>query len=81
MTAYEALLLNAEMLNRLSSFGIKLDDCENIQLYRDYLLLRKENSKISYIVPTLAYKYKRSERSVYRAIKRCDTLCQNVVIE
>jgi len=41
MTLFEALSINKEMLHRLQEFGAKPDDCQYIDLYRDYQSMRE----------------------------------------
>jgi len=41
MKLYEVISFNRELLRRLSSVGIRLDDCKYIDLYEDYRKLRE----------------------------------------
>ena len=36
MKLYEVISFNRELLRRLSSVGIRLDDCKSIDLYEDH---------------------------------------------
>ena len=80
MTLFEVLKLNSEMLKRMHRFGISLDDCENLQLFEDYRDMKQMGVKTLFIVDTLCTKYNKSERSVFRLIKRYRELCQEVTV-
>lgn len=75
MTLFEILNFNRELLKRLVSLGFKTDDCQYIELYRDYIRMRNSGDKVTYIVSFLAERYKVSERKVYSIIKRFGTYC------
>lgn len=76
MTIYEVLSLNKELLKTLSEFSININDYKDVQLYEDYLAMKRQGNKITYIVCTLANKYKKCERSVYRIIKHFSKHCK-----
>ncbi len=75
MTLYEVLAINKEMINRLQKYGAKPDDCRYIDLYRDYLQLRDDGEKVTYIVSLLSERYHVSERKVYSLVKRFGQRC------
>lgn len=75
MTLYEVLAINKEMMNRLQKYGAKPDDCRYLDLYRDYLQLRDEGEKVTYIVSLLSERYHVSERKVYSVVKRFGKNC------
>lgn len=75
MTLYEILAINKEMINRLQKYGAKPDDCRYIDLYRDYLQLRDDGEKVTYIVSLLSERYHVSERKVYSLVKRFGQHC------
>lgn len=75
MTLYEVLAINKEMINRLQKYGAKPDDCRYIDLYRDYLQLRDDGEKVTYIVSLLSDRYHVSERKVYSLVKRFGQHC------
>ena len=63
------------MINRLQEFGAKPDDCQYIDLYRDYQKMRQGGEKVTYIVTVLSERYHVSERKVYSLVKRFGTDC------
>jgi hypothetical protein len=75
MTLFEALSLSKEVINRLQEFGAKPDDCQYIDLYRDYQKMRQGGEKVTYIVTVLSERYHVSERKVYSLVKRFGTDC------
>ena len=54
----------------MSKFGIKLNDWKHIEMFEEYLDMRKSREKFRYIMAYLAEKYKISESSVKRIVKR-----------
>uniref|UniRef100_UPI003FF10C43 hypothetical protein n=1 Tax=Bacteroides uniformis TaxID=820 RepID=UPI003FF10C43 len=70
MKIYELLQFNKELLNRLCSAGIKPEDYKYADLFTEYERLNREGEKKTYIVATLADKYRISERQVYAVIGR-----------
>lgn len=75
MTLYEVLAINKEMIIRQQEYGAKPDDCRYIDLYRDYLQLRDDGEKVTYIVSLLSERYHVSERKVYSLVKRFGQHC------
>ena len=75
MTLFEILNFNRELLKRLISVGFKPDDCRYLELYRDYVQMRKGGDKVTYIVSVLSERYSVSERKIYSSIKHLETDC------
>ncbi len=75
MTLYEFLVINKEIFKLKQKFGAKPDDCRYIDLYRDYLQLRDDGEKVTYIVSLLSERYHVSERKVYSLVKRFGQHC------
>ena len=75
MTVFEILNFNRELLKRLISLGFKPDDCRYMELYRDYVQMRGQGDKVTYVVSALSEKYGVSERKIYYIIKRMETDC------
>ncbi len=70
MRIADFIRLHKEMMNLLSNYEIKMDDFKYIEMFEDYDAMVKEGNKISYIVSYLSDKYRLSEASVYRVLKR-----------
>ena len=75
MTLFEILNFNKELIDRLISVGVKLDDCRYVTLYADYMKMRRRGEKVTCIVTVLSDRYKVSERKVYNIIKKFETNC------
>lgn len=75
MTAFEILYFNKDLLNRLMSLGLRLEDYKYVDIYIEYAEIRKRGNKITYIISALAAKYKISERGLYKIIKRLEKEC------
>ena len=67
MNVYEAMSSIRPMLEKLQKSGVDLSNIKNIDMYEEY---SKDGEKKMYIVSFLAEKYKMSEKSVSRAIRR-----------
>lgn len=80
MKIIEILNFNRELLKRLQTAGIRLDDTRYIDLYGEYKDMLDRGEKVSYIVALLADKYDVSERKVYGLIKRFQSDCKPVAV-
>lgn len=80
MKIIEILNFNRELLKRLQTAGIRLEDAQYIDLYTDYETMRKRGEKVSYTVAVLADKYAISERKVYGLIKRFQSDCKPLAV-
>lgn len=76
MKIIEILKFNRELIKRLKTTGIRLEDEEFVDLYTDYTNLLKRGEKVSYIVARLSERYAVSERKVYMLIKRFGSDCK-----
>ena len=76
MKVYEILSLCPEFLKKLHDFGIRNDDYQWIDLYREYCQMRDNGEKIVFIVAFLGDKYGICERKVYKVIKHMEQDCQ-----
>ena len=75
MTIYEILSFHRELLRRLCSIGIKPDDYRFVGLYEDYIHMKQDGEKTTYIVAVLADRYGICERKVYNVIRRLSAEC------
>lgn len=80
MKVIEVLKFNRELLKRLKSAGIRLEDEAYVDLYTDYTALIEHGEKVSYIVALLSDKYAVSERKVYNLIKRFQSDCKTLAV-
>lgn len=70
MKVYEAISFNREILERLSTCGVKVEDCRWLDLYNDFNKMVANGDKVTYAVAVMSERYNISERQVYKIIKR-----------
>ena len=70
MTGYELLAVNANLLKKMQSAALSVDDIKYMEMYREYERLRNEWHKKTYIMQYLSDEYEVSERTVYRIVDR-----------
>lgn len=75
MSIFELLFLNRDYLFCLKSLGIKIEDSNFLDLFIEYVKMKRDNQKITYIVAFLADKYKISIRKVYQIIRKMQQDC------
>lgn len=80
MKVIEILNLNKELLKNFQQAGIRIEDVEYIELYKEYQNLYNQGEKTTYIVSVLSDKYDISERTVYDIIKRFKTDCNLLAV-
>jgi len=80
MKIIEVLKFNRELIKKLKTLGIRLEDEEFVDLYTDYTTLLNRGEKVSYIVARLSEKYAVSERKVYTLIKRFKSDCKPLAV-
>ena len=70
MKVVELVKISIEALKMMSNHGIKTEDWQHISMYDEYVEMREKCEKFRYIMAYLSEKYKISESSVKRVIKR-----------
>ena len=75
MKIIDILKFNRELIKKLRTAGIRLEDEQFVDLYADYTFMRQHGEKVSYIVAVLANRYDISERTVYSLVKRFSSEC------
>lgn len=70
MKVAELVKISIEMLKMMSNCGIRTGDWRHIEMFDEYLDMRNSREKFRYIIAYLSEKYKISESSVKRVIKR-----------
>ena len=73
MKVNELLRISKSLLDTLNKCGVKALDVDYLQLYDDYLRLKEDGFKITYIVEHLGEEYSISVRSVFMIIKKFET--------
>lgn len=69
-TVYDVLKEHAATLHALARAGIAIEDVANIAIYEDFRKLEADGMKITAIVAHLCDEYARSERTIWRIVRR-----------
>ena len=70
MTNYELLIVNRSMVEVLLANHININDVQNLQIYEQFMEMKKQGPKVTYITVFLAHKYGMTDRGIYKIIKR-----------
>ena len=70
MTNYELLIMNRSMVEVLLANHININDVQNLQIYEQFMDMKKQGHKVTYITVFLAHKYGMTDRGIYKIIKR-----------
>ena len=70
MKVVELVKISKDALKMMSNCGIKTGDWKHLEMFDEYLDMRKNCEKFRYIMAYLAEKYKISESTVKRIVKR-----------
>ena len=76
MTVFDVLNLYQTPFEWMLDSGIHIEDVSYVGLYKEYIRMKKEGCKTTYIVVCLAEKYRISERKVYTLLKRLSQNCE-----
>ena len=69
-TVAELLHLNERYFQLLHENGVRIEDVQYLDMYRDYKRLAADGLKPTYIVAHLSSEYDIPERTIYRVIAR-----------
>lgn len=58
------------MVEVLLANHININDVQNLQIYEQFMEMKKQGHKVTYITVFLAHKYGMTDRSIYKIIKR-----------
>ena len=70
MTQYEFMKMAESVLRVAVASDMRLQDVKHLRMYEDYLRLKGEGLKVTYIVNYLNEEYDIPIASIYRIIKR-----------
>jgi DNA-binding MarR family transcriptional regulator len=70
MKIAELMKISMETLKMMSKCGIKTDDWQHLEMLEEYHSMRENCEKFRYIMAYLSEKYRLSESTVKRIIKR-----------
>lgn len=72
MRRIDLIEFNKELLQRLKEAGIRLEDYQYCDLYRDYLKLSDTTNTRKEVILTLSEMYHISDRQVYNILNRLE---------
>lgn len=70
MKVVNLLIIGRELLKLMSDCDLKRDDYLYIGLYLEYTRMRGEGEKVDYVLRYLSDKYKVSESTIKRVVRR-----------
>lgn len=70
MTNYELLIMNRSMVEVMLANHININDVQNLQIYEQFMEMKKQGHKVTYITVFLAHKYGMTDRGIYKIVKR-----------
>jgi hypothetical protein len=70
MKNYEILKMNASLLQLLSKNGVSVNDVNYLDVFDEFMEMKKQGLKVRYIALTLADKYGMTDRSIFKIVKR-----------
>lgn len=62
--------MNRSMVEVLLANRININDVQNLQIFEQFMEMKKQGHKVSYITVFLADKYGMTDRGIYKIIKR-----------
>lgn len=62
--------MNRSMVEVLLANHININDVQNLQIYEQFMEMKKQGHKVTYITVFLAHKYGMTDRGIYKIVKR-----------
>lgn len=69
-TVHDILTENAAMLRALARAGVAIEDVNDLTIYDDFVRLTESGVKTTYVVAHLCDQYERSERTIWRIVRK-----------
>lgn len=70
MEAIELVKISRSLMETMSRIGIKATDYRHIELFDEYMKMRRSGYKVAYIEAVLSDRYRISPRSISRIVSR-----------
>ena len=70
MTVFDLIKVYEGPINVLNDANVNLSDVRYIKLFNEYLRMKKEGHKLTYIVAVLVDEYSVGQATVYRIIEK-----------
>lgn len=81
MTNFELVTLCSGVMKALHGNGIAVEDYKWLELYGDYLKMKADGHKVTYIVAELSKRHNACERKVYKIIRKMGEPCSVGAVE
>lgn len=81
MTNFEMVSLCGGVMKALHANGITVDEYKWLELYGDYMKMKADGHKVTYIVAELSKRYNACERKVYKVIRKMGKTCSVGAVE
>lgn len=78
MTQYEMMKAAQSVLEMLAKNDVDMNDVKHIEMYDEFMRLKKEGHKVSYATYYLSQQYGVGQATVYRVVKRMEKKMQIV---
>lgn len=70
MKACELVKMISKVLKAMSENGLKAEDYEYVEMYEEYVIMRSLGEKYEYVIKVLSERYRISESTVRRVVRR-----------
>ena len=70
MEAIEIVKISRSLLETMSKVGIKATDHKHIEMFDEYMKMRRSGYKVAYIEAVLSDKFRLSPRTISRIVSR-----------
>lgn len=69
-TVHEIITENIDTLRALARAGVAIEDVAELPIYNDFVRLTESGLKTTYVVNHLCNEYERSERTIWRIVRK-----------
>lgn len=69
-TVHDIIVEHADTLRALARAGVAIEDVVDLPIYNDFVRLTETGVKTTYVVMYLCEEYERSERTIWRIVRK-----------
>lgn len=69
-TVHDIIVEHADTLRALARAGVAIEDVADLPIYNDFVRLTETGVKTTYVVMYLCEEYERSERTIWRIVRK-----------
>lgn len=80
MKVADLVNFSADVMKKLHSFGIRLEDYKYLELYHEYKAMKADGYKTVFIVAKLSETHNVSERLIYKILRHFDRDCTEIAV-